>query len=156
MQVLAPISARKTITGLRICLVLVVNWSISLQNTMEQVTTRGYRAIFFYFSRFWVRVIKEPSCSMISFDNFFTSWGLINYLRQEMDIFSLGTIRSNRLKGTERKMTTDKALKKKPRDSYSQIVCNNKICVVKWHDHKWMTIANSYVEAHTSTLLQTK
>lgn len=93
--------------------------------------------------------IPNQACSVAYFDNFFTSLELIHYLRHEMGIFSLGTIRSNRLRGAEKQLLADKALKKKPRGSHSQVVCNsNKICIVKWFDNKCVTAASSYIEAN--------
>ncbi|XP_028173039.1 piggyBac transposable element-derived protein 3-like [Ostrinia furnacalis] len=76
--------------------------------------------------------IPDRACSVVYFDNFFTSMELVNYLREQMGIFSLGTIRSNRLRGAENKLLPDKVLKKKSKGTYSQVVCNkNKLCVVK-------------------------
>lgn len=75
--------------------------------------------------------IPDRACSVVYFDNFFTSLELIHYLREEIGIFSLGTIRSNRLRGAEKSLLADKALKKKPRGSFSQVVCNkNKLTVI--------------------------
>lgn len=92
------------------------------------------------------KTIPDPACSVVYFDNFFTSLELIHMLRYNMGIFSLGTIRSNRLRGAEQKLIPDKALKKKGRGSYSRVVCNtNKVCIVKWHDNKVVTVASSYV-----------
>ncbi|CAH4037435.1 unnamed protein product [Pieris brassicae] len=51
-----------------------------------------------------------------TFRYFFTSLELIHMLRYNMCIFSLGTIRSNRLRGAEQKLIPDKALKKKAAD----------------------------------------
>lgn len=102
------------------------------------------------------KTIPDPACKVVYFDNFFTSLELINYLREELGIFSLGTIRTNRLRGAEKKLPTDKELKKKPRGSHSQVVCNsNKVSVVKWYDNKCVTTASSYVDAHpVSTILR--
>lgn len=99
--------------------------------------------------------IPDPACSVVYFDNFFTSLELICYLRNEMGIFSLGTIRSNRLRGAEKKLSTDKVLRKKSRGSHSQVVCNsNKLCIVKWLDNKCVTTASSFVEANPIGTIQ--
>ncbi|KAF9409267.1 hypothetical protein HW555_011302, partial [Spodoptera exigua] len=41
------------------------------------------------------KTIPDPAYPIVYFDNFFTSLELIYYLREEMGIFSLGTIRAN-------------------------------------------------------------
>ncbi|KAF9405413.1 hypothetical protein HW555_013841, partial [Spodoptera exigua] len=101
------------------------------------------------------KTIPDPACFVVYFDNFFTNLELIHYLREEMGIFSLGTIRANRLRGAEKKLMSDKALKKNPRGSHSQVVCNNKkVCVVKWYDNKCVTTASSYVDVHPISTIQ--
>ncbi|CAH0714336.1 unnamed protein product, partial [Brenthis ino] len=93
--------------------------------------------------------IHQPACKVLCFDNFFTSIELLQYLRNEYGIFALGTIRSNRLRGAEKKLPTDKNLKKSGRGSHAQVVCNkNKIVVVKWYDNKCVTAASTFVDAH--------
>lgn len=42
--------------------------------------------------------IPNPQCKVIYFDNFFSSIELVHYLRENYGIFSLGTIRENRLR----------------------------------------------------------
>lgn len=42
------------------------------------------------------RSIKNTSCKAVYFDNYFASPSLMSYLREEMGIFSLGTLRRNR------------------------------------------------------------
>lgn len=59
------------------------------------------------------KTIPDPACSVVYFDNFFTSLELIHMLRYNMGIFALGTIRSIRLRGAEQNLLPDKALKKK-------------------------------------------
>ncbi|CAH2105118.1 unnamed protein product [Euphydryas editha] len=78
-----------------------------------------------------------------------TSLELIYLLREEYGIFSLGTIRQNRLKDARKKLLTDKSLKKKGRGTFCQVVCNkNKLSVVKWFDNKQVTLVSSYVDAY--------
>lgn len=93
---------------------------------------------------------KSINCKpgVVYFDNFFTSLELIRYLRDEYGIFSLGTIRSNRLRGCQDKLLSDKALIKKGRGTSQQLVCNtNKLAVVKWCDNKVVTLASSFVDS---------
>ncbi|KOB72988.1 Uncharacterized protein OBRU01_11452 [Operophtera brumata] len=93
--------------------------------------------------------IRQPACKVLCFDNFFTSIELLQHLRNEYGIFSLGTIRQNRLRGAEVKLPTDKNLKKKGRGFHAQVVCNkNKIVIVKWLDNKCVTVASTYIDSH--------
>lgn len=101
------------------------------------------------------KTIPNPACCAVYFDNFFTSLELIHFLRNEMGIFSLGTIRANRLRGAEKKLLSDKLLKKKGRSAYSRVVCKtNKICIVKWHDNKVVTVASSFVSESPVGVIQ--
>ncbi|CAH2089681.1 unnamed protein product [Euphydryas editha] len=60
--------------------------------------------------------IRQTACKVLCFDNFFTSIELLQYLRNECGIFAMGTIRANRLRGAEKKLPTDKNLKKRVED----------------------------------------
>lgn len=91
----------------------------------------------------------EAKPATVYFDNFFTSLELIHHLRDEYGIFSLGTIKANRLRGCQNKMLTDKRLSKKGRGASKQVVCNNnRIAVVKWFDNKVVTLASSFVASY--------
>ncbi|XP_026746467.1 piggyBac transposable element-derived protein 3-like [Trichoplusia ni] len=93
--------------------------------------------------------IKQKPCSVLYFDNFFTSIELMHHLRNEYGIFSLGTVRTNRLRGAEKKLPSDKELKKKGRGAFAQVVSNeHNIAVVKWFDNKFVVAASTYVDAH--------
>ncbi|RZF41578.1 hypothetical protein LSTR_LSTR000292 [Laodelphax striatellus] len=93
--------------------------------------------------------IPNQQCNVVYFDNFFTSIELVHHLREEYGIFSLGTIRSNRLRGCEEKLSDDKTMKKKGRGNFSQAVCNDaRVAVVKWFDNKSVILASSYVDAY--------
>lgn len=93
--------------------------------------------------------IKQKPCSVLYFDNFFTSIELMHHLRNEYGIFSLGTVRANRLRGAEKKLPSDKELKKKGRGAFAQVVSNkHNIAVVKWYDNKFVVAASTYVDAH--------
>ncbi|RVE41092.1 hypothetical protein evm_014257 [Chilo suppressalis] len=92
--------------------------------------------------------IKEKPAT-IYFDNFFTSLELIHHLREEFGFFSLGTVKSNRLRGCQSMLPSDKILSKKGRGASKQLVCNkNKTAVVKWQDNKADTLASSFVDSH--------
>ncbi|XP_046974849.1 piggyBac transposable element-derived protein 3-like [Vanessa cardui] len=93
--------------------------------------------------------IKQKPCSVIYFDNFFTSIELMHHLRSEYGIFSLGTVRTNRLRGAEKKLPSDKELKKKGRGAFAQVVSNeHNIAVVKWFDNKFVVAVSTYVDAY--------
>lgn len=95
------------------------------------------------------QTIQQPACKVLYFDNFFTSLELLHHLRNEYGIFALGTIRSNRLREANKKLPTDKNLKKKGRGAFAQVVSNqSKIAIVKWFDNKCVTVASSYVDAY--------
>ncbi|XP_063620656.1 piggyBac transposable element-derived protein 3-like [Cydia splendana] len=86
--------------------------------------------------------------STVCFDNFFASPELVYILREKYGIFSLGTIRRNRLRGADEKLTSEKVLKKKARGSFSEVVCNtNKLAVLRWHDNKCVTFISSYTDS---------
>lgn len=92
---------------------------------------------------------KDAKASVVYFDNYFTSLELVHLLRENYGIFSLGTIRQNRLKDAATKLLTEKALKKKGRGTFCQVVCNkNKLSVVKWFDNKQVTLVSSYDDAY--------
>lgn len=94
------------------------------------------------------KTIQTPGCA-VYFDNYFTTLDLIWYLREHRGIFSLGTIRQNRLKGCSKGLLSDKELKKKGRGTFSQVVDNDKkIAIVKWYDNKVVTLACSYADAY--------
>lgn len=96
------------------------------------------------------KTIPNPSESFVYFDNWFTSLDLIVLLKSEYAINSLGTVRSNRLRGCT--LEQDKSLLKKGRGSFDYKVDNNAgIAVVKWADTKCVTLASSCV-SHTPTL----
>ncbi|XP_037299722.1 piggyBac transposable element-derived protein 2-like isoform X2 [Manduca sexta] len=79
----------------------------------------------------------------------FMSPELTYILREEYGILSLGTIRTNRLRGCQELLPTDKQLKKKKRGSSAQVVCNkNKLAVVKWNDNKVVTLISTYIDSY--------
>lgn len=98
--------------------------------------------------------IKNRPC-FVYFDNYYTSLELVVYLRNELGIFSLGTIKSNRLRGCQNVLDDDKKMKKRGRGSFSQIVCNeNKIAVVKWFDNKPVTLVSSFADSYPVTKIK--
>ncbi|XP_013194243.2 piggyBac transposable element-derived protein 2-like [Amyelois transitella] len=93
--------------------------------------------------------IQNPACSVLYFDNFFCSLELVTYLRDNYGVFSLGTLRSNRLRGAQKLLKSDKYMKKNGRGSFCQIVSTKrKVVIVKWFDNKAIHLASSFVDAH--------
>lgn len=85
----------------------------------------------------------------MNFDNYFSTLDLAIHLRDECGIFSLGTIRQNRLKGYDKVLMSDKSSKKKGIGSYCQVVDNtNKIAIVKWYESKVVTLISTYANAY--------
>ncbi|XP_061717480.1 piggyBac transposable element-derived protein 3-like [Cydia pomonella] len=94
------------------------------------------------------KTIKNKPC-VVYFDNFFSSLELIYHLRHTYGIFSLGTMRSNRLRDSQTHLKTDKELKAQGRGAFCQTTCNeNKVAVVKWNDNKCVVLASSYSDAY--------
>ncbi|XP_029844027.2 piggyBac transposable element-derived protein 3-like [Ixodes scapularis] len=88
--------------------------------------------------------ISRPNESIVYFDNFFTSLELISRLKERYSLHSLGTIRSNRLRGCSLK--DDKSLLKEGRGSFDYKVDNVAgLAVVKWADNKTVILASSCV-----------
>lgn len=94
------------------------------------------------------KTIQTKAC-VVYFDNYFTSLEVVKLLREKYGIFSLGTVRSNRLRGCDKVLPDDKTLKKKGRGASAQLVCNkNQLTVVKWFDNKCVTLVSSYVDSY--------
>lgn len=89
------------------------------------------------------RTISNPGLCTVYFDNWFTSLELLYYLRNELGILSLGTIRQNRLRNCH--LSSDKDMKKKGRGTY-EVVCDNakRLAVTKWVDNQCIHIASSF------------
>lgn len=87
--------------------------------------------------------ISNPVLSTVYFDNWFTSLELLYYLRNEMGILSLGTIRKDRLRSC--RLSSDKDMKKKGRGTF-EVVCDNakRLAVTKWVDSQCIHIASSF------------
>lgn len=89
--------------------------------------------------------IPDMQNYIVYFDNFYTSVGLLVYLRSR-GIFSLGTVRANRLPNC--KLPTDADLKDNERGYSSECIANAQgvtISVVLWKDNKIVRLASTYV-----------
>lgn len=99
------------------------------------------------------RSITDPACSFVFVDNFFTSFDLLKFLREEYGIFCTGTMRADRLKNCTFKSTEE--MKKEGRGSVDMKVDNkNRIAAVKWYDNKPVHVASSYTGAHPITTIR--
>lgn len=79
-------------------------------------------------------------------DNFFSSPELFYILKENYGVFGLGTIRNNRTRGAGSILPSKKAMKKKKRGAYSQVVCDKtKLALVRWNDNKPVTLISSFV-----------
>ena len=65
------------------------------------------------------------------FDNFFTSYSLIQSLA-EREMRATGTVRENRTSDANNKLVSNKELKKKGRGHFD-FVCDGKVYVMKWN-----------------------
>lgn len=78
-----------------------------------------------------------------------SSLELIYHLRETYGIFSLGTMRSNRLRGSQTHLKSDKQLKAQGRGAFCQTTCNEKkVAIVKWNDNKCVVLTSSYSDAY--------
>lgn len=99
------------------------------------------------------RIVPRRVGHIITFDNFYTSLPLVTYLAKE-GIFSLGTVRINRLRNC--KLPDKKALMKRniPRGFYEENVANVDgvdVSAVVWKDNKPVNLLSTYVGAEPAT-----
>lgn len=79
--------------------------------------------------------LHDPSNSIVFFDNYFAGLPLFMYLRDKMNIRSLGTLRSNRIAGCP--IETDKVLQRQGRGNFDYKADTQKgLIIVKWVDNK--------------------
>ncbi|KAF5281922.1 hypothetical protein FQR65_LT14448 [Abscondita terminalis] len=92
-------------------------------------------------------IISNPSSHVVYFDNFFTSYSLLESLSRK-NIRACGTIRENRTNKCP--LIASVLMKKKDRGTFDYKSDGNIICV-KWHDSAVVTVASNY---HVVTPLQ--
>ena len=86
--------------------------------------------------------LQEPDKSTLFFDNYFAGLSLFLYLKNKMNIYSLGTLRSNRIAGCP--IETDKVLQKQRRGSFDFKSDKEKgIIIVKWIDNKAVLLGST-------------
>ena len=81
----------------------------------------------------------------VYFDNFFSSINLL-YLLKKLQIWAVGTIRADRLKGAKKVLVDKKELTKKGRGSIDWCVdSNTNITIVRWLDNGLVQLITNYV-----------
>ena len=90
-------------------------------------------------------IVSSPECHEVFFDNYFTSYDLLSYLKS-IKIKATGTARENRLKQCPLQDT--KLMKKTPRGTHDS-KCDGVVGVVKWHDNQCVTVATNYDSVDT-------
>ena len=84
----------------------------------------------------------QDSSYHVIFDNLFTSPRLLRFLADK-EIAATGTLRPNRTEGAPLKSI--EVMKKEPRGSHDVVLDrNSKVCVVRWHDSKVVTVASTF------------
>ena len=79
------------------------------------------------------------------FDNYFSSLNLLRYLTKEK-IWTIATIRQDRLKGGGRYLKSQKELQKEGRGSSDWVVeANSGIIVVRWLDNSAVQLISNYM-----------
>lgn len=89
----------------------------------------------------FVNLIPDPKKHLIFFDNFFSSYSLLQELKK-IGCFATGTIRDNRT--AKCPIENVKHIAKQARGTYEYAYDeNNEICVVRWNDNSVVTVASN-------------
>ena len=88
-----------------------------------------------------IQNLKAASNFKVYFDKWFSSVGLVECLKQKQ-IWTVGTIRLNRLKGC--KLLTDQEQKKGRRACNFKVEQEHGVIIVKWYDNKPVHLISSY------------
>ncbi|MCL4149497.1 UNVERIFIED_CONTAM: hypothetical protein GTU68_003642 [Idotea baltica] len=86
---------------------------------------------------------------LLFYDNWFTAPHLMANLAKKQ-IYSLGTVRQNRLKGVTSVLPSDKEMMKKARGSYVEAVASydgEELRALKWYDTRCVTLLTSFSSA---------
>nr|CAH7715737.1 unnamed protein product [Callosobruchus chinensis] len=88
------------------------------------------------------RSLPDPANSVVYFDNYFSGLPLFNYLKHNMNIRSLGTLRPNRIGGCP--IETDKILTKQGRGSFDfKTDVTQVVTVIKWVGNKCVLLGST-------------
>lgn len=103
------------------------------------------------------RIVPENKNYKIFFDNYYTSVGLLTFLKSK-GILSLGTVRADRVPNTKLpKLKTQKEIKSVPRGTVYEYVANVDDCQVSslmWVDNKCVRLLSTF--AGTNPITQVK
>ncbi|KAH8041138.1 hypothetical protein HPB51_013798 [Rhipicephalus microplus] len=90
------------------------------------------------------RTTDKPHHSVLFFDNFFTNYNLIEFMKAELNIHCVGTVRANRSGGANCFLQEDKILSKEKQGAID--CCSSAgVTAVKWHDNECVTLlSNAY------------
>uniref|UniRef100_A0A671LFG7 PiggyBac transposable element-derived protein domain-containing protein n=1 Tax=Sinocyclocheilus anshuiensis TaxID=1608454 RepID=A0A671LFG7_9TELE len=86
------------------------------------------------------KTIQQPHLSVVFFDNFFTSFKLVQTLQTSLGVQCIGTVRPNRTGGAP--LMTDKELIKRGRGSYDYRSAEG-VIAVKWFDNKCVNLLSN-------------
>ena len=96
--------------------------------------------------------LPEKVGNKVYFDNYFSSIDLLQFLRQKQ-IWAVGTIRADRLKGAEKLLKSKKDLQKKGRGSMDWCVdANRNITVVRWFDNGIVQLVSNHIGEEAGSL----
>ncbi len=79
----------------------------------------------------------------VFFDNLFTTIPLIQRLRSD-GIYSVGTIRKNRLMGANEKLLNERELRREGRGTTTYTTSSDNISITRWMDNSVVNMASSY------------
>lgn len=96
------------------------------------------------------RSIPHPEVSTVTFHNWYTGVPLVTYLKKEMSLHSLGTIKTNRL-SKDCHFTDNKIFKKKPRGTFESQVNADGVVAIKWLDSKPIHLVSTLVGVQPCT-----
>uniref|UniRef100_A0A672L7S8 PiggyBac transposable element-derived protein domain-containing protein n=1 Tax=Sinocyclocheilus grahami TaxID=75366 RepID=A0A672L7S8_SINGR len=86
------------------------------------------------------KTIQQPRLSVVFFDNFLTSFKLVQTLQTSLGVQCIGTVRPNRTGGAP--LMTDKELIKRGRGSYDYRSAEG-VIAVKWFDNKCVNLLSN-------------
>lgn len=96
--------------------------------------------------------IENPKASVVFFDNWFSSIGLMSYLRDSMDILALGTIRKDRTEHCP--LMNEKQFTKADRGAMESFVSSDAVVVVRWLDKRPVCLASTVAGVEPKTTVK--
>lgn len=85
----------------------------------------------------------------VYFDNFFPSISLMNSLKEDR-LWSVATIRKDRLKGADKLLLSEKDLKKKGCSAFDSVIeANSGVTVLRWFDNGLVQMVSNFIGSTT-------